>query len=781
MLVLLTMLTTSSPVPAPAEAAEADAVRDILAPALAAQLQELTAGERIPVIIRFGSLGGLDSFLSQRRDISPYARFRLFPGIAAELTRAQIELLKSVPGVVRVEEDPEITVRMDTAAHWFGTLPARRATGLDGDRDGNPRRYSTEDVVVAVIDTGIDGRHVDLDGGKIIGWRDFVNGRPQPYDDNGHGTHVAGIIAGEGDGDARYQGVAPGAALVGVKVLNAMGSGRGSDLINGIEWVIDNKDRLGIDIISMSLGTSQASDGRDAMSQAINRAVEAGLIAVVAAGNSGPALRTIGSPGAAAGAITVCAMADVGANGFALADFSSRGPTLDGRTKPDICAPGWEITAPRANSSRGYITHSGTSMATPFVSGTVALMLDANPSLGPSEVRRLLTETAVDWGVPGPDVDTGAGRLDGFAAVMAAAGRRGDQAGAPALPAHRVIQDRVEQAVRSYPIQVTTTDYPLAITMITPDWQRSGGPDLDLSLYDPNGNRVAASATNRRQETIRYRPARTGTYTLRVEARNGTPAGSRIVIDVSGGLAGAATPPSPAPPPPNDPAPTPPPGDPTPPAPPPDDPGGNPGEDPDNGQGSAQLERRGNLAAGETRHERFTVLGPGTLELTLAAQGGPVVAALYAPDGRRISPYQWVGSGGTVSWRAAAPAAGAYRVDVNAPQGAASYRLVISGRALTTRSGRVDAAATRRTHTFTAAAGGQVEVTLKRSVSGLVAVTLIDPSGRPRSQRWALNGDIVVTSPATPGTWRVQVDAWWLPQGALDYRLEISAPAPLLR
>src|SRR5205085_8503218 len=102
----------------------------------------------------------------------------------------------------------------------FGTAAARAQFGVDGGGDGRPTSYSTGDVVIAVLDTGIDARHVDLAGGKVIGWDDLVNGRPAPYDDNYHGTHVASIAAGTGRGDPRYRGVAPGAALVGVKVLD---------------------------------------------------------------------------------------------------------------------------------------------------------------------------------------------------------------------------------------------------------------------------------------------------------------------------------------------------------------------------------------------------------------------------------------------------------------------------------------------------------------------------------------------------------------------------------
>lgn len=148
---------------------------------------------------------------------------------------------------------------------------------------------------------------MDLDGGKIIGWKDWVNNRAEPYDDHGHGTHVGSIIAGTGEGNPLFRGVAPGAALVGLKVLDSNGSGSLSNVAAAVDWCVENKERYGIRVISMSLGTSGTSDGTDAVSLAVDSAVERGLVAVVAAGNSGPNRFTIGSPGAAQRAITIAA------------------------------------------------------------------------------------------------------------------------------------------------------------------------------------------------------------------------------------------------------------------------------------------------------------------------------------------------------------------------------------------------------------------------------------------------------------------------------------------
>jgi serine protease AprX len=242
-------------------------------------------------------------------------KFNIVPAVAAVATPDQIKKIAALPQVKHVEPDAEVHAFLDGANAGFGTAKARADFGVDGDRDGNPNSYTNNDIVVAIIDTGIDANHVDL-ANKVIGWHDWVNNRSTPYDDHGHGTHVASIVAGKGAGNPIYKGVAPGAALVGLKVLDSRGSGSLSNVTAAIDWAVANKDAYHIRIISLSLGTASSSDGSDIVSQAVNRAADSGLIPVIAAGNSGPGRYTIGSPGAATGAITVGAMADPSEQGY---------------------------------------------------------------------------------------------------------------------------------------------------------------------------------------------------------------------------------------------------------------------------------------------------------------------------------------------------------------------------------------------------------------------------------------------------------------------------------
>jgi serine protease AprX len=436
-------------------------------------------------------------------------------GFAADLTAGQIRGLSHNKFVARIDYDREYTATMGTASQWTGVNQARTDFVVDGDRDGNIAVFSATDVVICVLDTGIDPLHVDLDGGKVIGWNDQINARTTAYDDHGHGSHCAGIAAGSGHGTASYKGVAPGAALVGVKVLNAQGSGTTTGIINGVNWMITNKTTYGIRIGSMSLGSSGSSDGLDSLSVAVNNAVTNGIIMCVAGGNSGPATYTIGSPAAAANAITVGAAIDPGEKGWAQAYFSSRGPTKDNRVKPNISTPGYNIMSVKANSTNLYVSMSGTSMATPFCAGVVALMLDANYALTDTGVKNILYAAAnvKDFGPAGADSDYGAGIALCYNDVKQAKG--GTTSWSDGLSfTYTTGSLSAKGAYNDTYFSVTDATKPIGITMIINSW--SSTKDFDLYLYNPSGTQVASSAGTTRQETILYQPTVTGQYRIRV-------------------------------------------------------------------------------------------------------------------------------------------------------------------------------------------------------------------------------------------------------------------------
>jgi serine protease AprX len=287
-----------------------------------------------------------------------------------------------------------------------------------------------EGVGVAVIDTGVYP-HADL-GDRIKAFKDFIGNKPEAYDDNGHGTHVAGCIASNGtQTNGIYKGAAPGADIIGVKVLNKLGSGSLSTVIEGINWCIDNQVRYGIRVINMSLGSSATQpSSEDPVCIAVEEAWKAGIVVCAAAGNEGPEERTIGSPGIDPMIITVGAIDDKNSfkfSDYSIAEFSSRGPTIDGLAKPDIVCPGTNIVSLRSPNSlldkqnksarvgTGYISLSGTSMATPVCAGAAALILKANPNLTPDEVKANLISSAETLGeVPNCQ---GAGLINVFKAI----------------------------------------------------------------------------------------------------------------------------------------------------------------------------------------------------------------------------------------------------------------------------------------------------------------------------------------------------------------------------
>jgi serine protease AprX len=518
-------------------------------------------------------------------------------GFAATVTASQVRALAAQPAVAQVELNRGVHAYNDSAQLSFGVAKARNDdAALDGNI-GNPATYEPGDVVVAVIDSGIDAAHLELDDGKVIAFANCLN-QPNPmncttlaaFDDNGHGTHVAGTIAGDGEAaSGRFRGVAPGAALVGVKVLDANGQGNFDGVIAGINWAVQNASTHGIEVLNLSLGADGCFNADEGLvSQAVNQAVVAGLRVFVAAGNAGPDLCTVGAPGVATSVVTVGAMADMGTRidppnrwrpGFGLAPFSSRGPTFDGVIKPDVVGPGVDITSAAAGTGNGFVAEQGTSMATPFVAGVAALMLDHDPTLTPAEIKSALVSTAVDWGnggidqlpgTNGPDVDYGSGRLDAYAALMAV---DPNLTTPPAPTPHAVIDGFLPAtgATTVYPLQAITvpSGTALSATLIITEFDPFDQlPDFDICLIHPDGTTVlSASLFTTRQEEVGVVPSSPGTYFLVVESFEGN---GPFMVDVSGGTLG---PPQPGPtscappPPPPQPQPQPQPQPPAPPAP----------------------------------------------------------------------------------------------------------------------------------------------------------------------------------------------------------------------
>src|SRR5262245_32037938 len=355
-------------------------------------------------------------------------RLESLNGQVVELPNRLICKLADNPMVASIHWDRPIGGEMNYAAVTVGARAVQQNLGFDG-----------RGVGVAVIDSGISNWHDDLgyqgssslvqmkNSQRVPAFVDFVSGRTSSYDDNGHGTHVAGIIAGNGkDSGGARAGIAPAAHIVSLKVLDANGGGVISNVIAALDWAVSHKAQYNIRVINLSVGAPVTESYRtDLLCLAAKRAVDAGIVVVAAAGNLGrnAAGQTqfggITAPGNAPWVLTVGASSHNGTvdrSDDTIATFSSRGPSaIDFEGKPDIVAPGVGIvslsdpgglmyvqkaaylvkgTLLSLLGQKPYLSLSGTSMASPVVAGSAALMIQANPKLTPNLVKAILEYTA---------------------------------------------------------------------------------------------------------------------------------------------------------------------------------------------------------------------------------------------------------------------------------------------------------------------------------------------------------------------------------------------------
>lgn len=361
-------------------------------------------------------------------------------GFAATVPAGAIAPLAGVPGIRALTPDHEVRVMGSTDSSALKSVYPKAVQADDMWKAGVTGRG----VTVALVDTGIAdapdlaGRvrpvYDDLKGT----WSPCVNltGESSCADSYGHGTFLAGIIAGSGaSSGGAWTGVAPEADLVSIKIAGRDGSADVSNVLAAIQWVVSFRDRYNIRIVNLSLGTDSTQTYRtDPLNYAVERAWDAGIVVVVSASNRGPGAGTISKPGDDPWVITVAAVDDRGTPGLGddtLPNFSSRGPTAaDGIAKPDLAAPGAHMISLRAPGSAvdtqfpnyvdgWYRKGSGTSMSAAVVSGAVALMLQADPTMVPDRVKYALTSTARP-AASGDPTAVGSGVLDVHAAAFAA-------------------------------------------------------------------------------------------------------------------------------------------------------------------------------------------------------------------------------------------------------------------------------------------------------------------------------------------------------------------------
>jgi serine protease AprX len=385
------------------------------------------------------------------------AQLDLIHAVAATLSPESVAALRAEAAVTAISQDAVVKVADDGDDQGDGNeeaglgakSPATDYPDVVGADVVWQKGTNGSGVTVAIVDTGLAlhrGLMRGVDGklrNRVVAWQDFVDGKRLMRDPNGHGTHIAGVIANSQKGtDGEWNGVAPGVKLVAVRVLDETGAGTYTRVIQGIQWVVEHKDKYNIRVMNLSLVSPvQSPYWADPLDLAVMQAWAHGIVVVVAAGNGGPAPMTVGVPANTPYAVTVGAFTD----NFTPADwsddyiapFSAAGPTLDGFVKPDLVAPGAHIVStmlPKSYIAKNhqasqvanqYFSMAGTSQAAAVTSGIAALILSKNPGLTPDQVKYRLTMTSMPW----LDVNTdaalysmwqqGAGRVNAPDAVFA--------------------------------------------------------------------------------------------------------------------------------------------------------------------------------------------------------------------------------------------------------------------------------------------------------------------------------------------------------------------------
>lgn len=349
-------------------------------------------------------------------DLLPSHDLSIINAYALTLNQQQLETIRELSGVTIT---PNATV---TLAGWAKGKrrwqPKADASQLIEADKAHANKIYGDNVTIGVLDTGLDqlaGLATDLRGrDKVWGTYDAINNTVHNFEreQNGHGTHVASLaVNSDFDINGKIYGIAPNAALVGIKAFDSEGKSTYADVIRGIAWAIDIKDAINLRVLNMSFsGPAQSHYWQDPLNQAVMKAWQAGIVVVASAGNTGPQPMTIGVPGNVPYIITVGAMTDnytpSDKTDDKLATFSSAGPTIEGFIKPEIVAPGGHVSGlmafdtaivtehPEYHDGGRYFEMSGTSQAAGVVSGAVALLLSQQPELTPDQVKCRLMNSA---------------------------------------------------------------------------------------------------------------------------------------------------------------------------------------------------------------------------------------------------------------------------------------------------------------------------------------------------------------------------------------------------
>lgn len=256
--------------------------------------------------------------------------------------------------------------------------------------------YTGKGIGVCIMDTGIY-EHIDFVG-RIWAFYDFLAFKRRPYDDNGHGTHVAGLVAGDGTASmGKYRGAAPGCGIIALKVLDRYGNGSQEDVLRAFRWIREYRQQYSIRVVNISVGTTcNSKKDHTGLLKSVEQLWDEGMVIVTAAGNLGPKPGSITAPGSSKKVITVGSSDLLEGRGA----ISGRGPTEECVCKPDIVAPGNKIMSCVPGKPFSYGVKSGTSMSTPLVTGAIACALEKDPALTNTDIKTMLMNSADDMGLP---------------------------------------------------------------------------------------------------------------------------------------------------------------------------------------------------------------------------------------------------------------------------------------------------------------------------------------------------------------------------------------------
>lgn len=335
-----------------------------------------------------------------RNSISKYNgkikyEYKHLNGIAAQISLSGADRLSELPEVAHISYDRKAEICMDKAS---------KIVGVDFNA---PYQQNGKGVNIAVIDTGVYP-HGDLvrPHRALSGFKDFINSISDAYDDNGHGTHICGVIAGSGAlSDGKYRGIAPGAKIVMLKAFSSVGEGAFSDIIAAIDWTVENKEKYNLKILCLPFGCEAiVPPDSDPLSKACSVAWDKGLIVVAASGNKGPLQGTITTPGICPSIITSGCVecSDINIRKWKIADFSSRGVRRETNVKPELVAPGVQITSLASDISyipglsrlkpleTPYRQMTGSSVSCGIAAACVALLVEKMPGISGNDMKGIL-------------------------------------------------------------------------------------------------------------------------------------------------------------------------------------------------------------------------------------------------------------------------------------------------------------------------------------------------------------------------------------------------------